>query len=132
MIVVVVDTNVWISALHFGGAQGTPFRALARAATTDTMATCSEIETEISDILQFNCGWPESRIALVLEETLRRAIRVSLSGTLHLCRDPGDDKFLECAELAQADLLVTGDKDLLSLRRHDRTRIVTPAAYLKL
>jgi predicted nucleic acid-binding protein len=58
--------------------------------------------------------------------------RVTVSRTHRLCRDPGDDKFLECAERARAVLLITGDKDLLPLRTHGRTRIVTPAACLKL
>jgi putative PIN family toxin of toxin-antitoxin system len=67
-----------------------------------------------------------------MQYMLRRAIRVNLSGTLRVCRDPDDDKFLECAERARADLLITGDKDLLTLRTHGRTRILTPATYLKL
>jgi putative PIN family toxin of toxin-antitoxin system len=129
--IVVVDTNVWISALHFGGIEGVPFRALAQAATEDTMATCREIETEIFEILRFTCGWPEARVSRVLEETLVRAIHVAIARNLHLCRDPDDDKFLECAERSHADLIITGDKDLLAMRTHGRTRIVTPAAYLK-
>ncbi|HEY6444988.1 MAG TPA: putative toxin-antitoxin system toxin component, PIN family [Acidobacteriaceae bacterium] len=129
--IVVVDTNVWISALHFGGTEGIPFRALARAAAEDTMGTCEEIETEIFNTLKFTCDWQEARIYAVMEGTLRRAIRVNITGTLRVCRDPDDDKFLECAERADADLLISGDKDLLALRRHGRTRIVTPAACLK-
>lgn len=130
--IVVVDTNVWISAFHFGGPTGTPFLAVNRAATDDTMATCSEIEEELVSTLRFTCNWSDVRIANLLANVLFRAIRVPISNTLHLCRDPGDDKFLECAHRARADLLITGDKDLLSLRTHGRTRILTPAAYLKL
>ena len=36
-------------------------------------------------------------------------------GAVKVCRDPHDDMFLECAALAKADLLVAGDKDLLTL-----------------
>ena len=39
--------------------------------------------------------------------------------------------FLECAALAKADLLVAGDKDLLTLRSYKGARIVTPSEYLK-
>ena len=48
-----------------------------------------------------------------------------------VCRDPHDDMFLECAALAKADLLVAGDKDLLTLGAYEGTRILTPSAYLK-
>ncbi len=130
--IVVVDTNVWISAFHFGGVNGTPFLAITKATTGDTMAICSEIEEEIAFTFRFTCSWPDARIENLLRDVLQHAIRVPISNTLHLCRDPGDDKFLECAQRARADLLITGDKDLLSLRTHGPTRVVTPAAYLKL
>jgi predicted nucleic acid-binding protein len=39
--------------------------------------------------------------------------------------------FLECAALAKADLLVAGDKDLLTLGAYKGARIVTPSEYLK-
>jgi uncharacterized protein len=45
--------------------------------------------------------------------------------------DPGDDMFRECAALAKADLLVAGDKDLLTLGAYKGTRIVTPSEYLR-
>lgn len=38
---------------------------------------------------------------------------VEITGTLRLCRDPDDDKFLEVALLGRADCLITGDNDLL-------------------
>ncbi len=47
------------------------------------------------------------------------------------CRDPGDQKFLDCATTAGANLLVTGDKDLLVLRQVERTRIVSPGKAVK-
>lgn len=130
--IVVVDTNVWVSALHFSKPDGVPFRALDRAARVDTMAICSEIESEISIVLQVRFNWTREEVAKSLTEALARAIRVTLYSTVHLCRDPSDDKFLECAERAHADLIVTGDKDLLDLKAHKRTKILTPAEYLKM
>jgi putative PIN family toxin of toxin-antitoxin system len=130
--IVVIDTNVWISALHFGGVSGIPFRALTRAATEHTIATCTELDEEIVRVLKFRCNWSDSRIASAMQDALRRGIRVNLYNTVHLCRDPGDDKILECAERARAALIVTGDKDLLSLRTYRRTRIVAPNAYLRI
>jgi predicted nucleic acid-binding protein len=59
-----------------------------------------------------------------------RAIRVRITGALKVCRDPNDDMFLECAAVANADLLVAGDKDLLILGSYLGTRTVTPAEYV--
>lgn len=48
-----------------------------------------------------------------------------------VCRDPKDDFLLAIAWAASADILVTGDKDLLVLERFRKTRIVTPSAFVK-
>lgn len=56
---------------------------------------------------------------------------MKIRGTVKVCRDPGDNMFLECAALAKADLLVAGDKDLLTLASYEGTRIVTPSEYVK-
>ena len=50
---------------------------------------------------------------------------------LDLCRDPKDDMLLECCLTAKADLLVTGDLDVLSMSDLPfAVAIVTPADYL--
>ena len=47
--------------------------------------------------------------------------------------DPWDDFLLALCEVGEADLLVTGDKKgLLALKRHGRTKIITPADFAKL
>ncbi len=61
---------------------------------------------------------------------MKRQIRVDLQHNVHICRDPKDDMFLECAALANADVLVSGDKDLLSLGSYGGTKIVTPLEYV--
>ncbi len=44
---------------------------------------------------------------------------------VRICRDPDDDKFLECAKDSQALYIVSGDKDLLVIKRFENVRIVT-------
>jgi predicted nucleic acid-binding protein len=46
----------------------------------------------------------------------RRAEFVQPTIALRLSRDPGDDKFLECAVAGRADYIVSADADLLTLR----------------
>jgi putative PIN family toxin of toxin-antitoxin system len=48
------------------------------------------------------------------------------------CRDPRDDKFLEVALNGRADLIITGDADLLAMHPWREIAILTPAQYLKL
>ena len=45
------------------------------------------------------------------------------------CRDPNDDKFLELAVNGHADVIVSGDADLLVLDRFRGIPIITPAAF---
>lgn len=130
--IVVIDTNVWISALQFSSETGTVYKATERAIAVDTIAYSLETEAEVANVLRESFSWREERIAAALFDIFGNAIRITLRGTVHLCRDPSDDKFLECAERAHADLIITGDKDLLALKSYKRTRIVTPAEYLEL
>ncbi len=57
---------------------------------------------------------------------------VALAGTVHACRDPDDDRFLETAINGEAECIVTGDTDLLVLDPFQGLRILTPGAFLEL
>ena len=129
--IVVIDTNVWISALQFAKRRGPPTLALERAMSEDVIATCDEIDAEIVRVLTEKFSWEQHRVISALQTILARGIRVKIRGKVKECRDPGDDMFLECAALAKADRLVSGDKDLLSLGAYQGTRIVTASEYLK-
>ena len=128
--IVVLDTNVWISALVFAKRYGTPTKALEKAMTEDLIATCYEIEEEIGRVLTQKFSWDPERARLALEAVLARSLHVTLKGAVQKCRDPHDDKFLECALLAQADLLIAGDRDLLDIESFRGTSIITPAQYV--
>jgi uncharacterized protein len=130
-VIVVIDTNVWISALQFAKHRGTPTRALEKAISEDVIATCDEIDAEIARVLTEKFSWEQPRATSALQVILARAIRVKIRGTVKQCRDPGDDMFLACAALAKADLLIAGDKDLLTLGAYKGTRIITPSEYLR-
>jgi uncharacterized protein len=129
-VIVVLDTNVWISALQFAKRRGIPTRALEKAMSVDVIATCPEIEAEIVRVLTGKFAWESYRAIAALDAVLERAIRVGIRGTVKECRDPNDDMFLECAVRAKADFLIAGDKDLLVLGSYKGTRIVTPAEYV--
>ena len=129
--ILVIDTNVWVSGLQFAGQRGTPTLALEKAMTEDAIATCDEMNAEIFRVLTEKFAWEPRRVAEALTAVMARVVPVKIRGKLKVCRDPNDDMFLECAALAKATLIVAGDKDLLTLGSYQEIRIVTPAQYLK-
>jgi putative PIN family toxin of toxin-antitoxin system len=48
------------------------------------------------------------------------------------CRDPGNDKFISCAISANADCIVTGDKDLSDLKKYQSVRIIHASDFIKM
>jgi uncharacterized protein len=66
-----------------------------------------------------------------LGEILAAAELVAITERIAACRDPKDDKFLELAVNGHADLLVTGDGDLLALNPFREMPIVTPATFVQ-
>lgn len=63
---------------------------------------------------------------------LENALKVKPQTKLAVCRDPFDDKFLECAVAAKADYLVSGDKDLLVLKSFRGTAIIRLAEFMEI
>ncbi len=129
--IVVLDTNVWVSALEFGGVAE---RVLKRAILVDRLAISDYILNEVVEVMVEKFGHDSSDIEHTLRYTflpdcIRTVTRGSVKG---VCRDPNDDPILECAVAARAQLLITGDQDLLALGSYRRVRIVTPSKYLSL
>jgi uncharacterized protein len=56
---------------------------------------------------------------------------VTITERIAACRDPRDDKFLELAVSGHADLIVSGDRDLLALNPFREIPIVTPATFVQ-
>jgi putative PIN family toxin of toxin-antitoxin system len=132
---VVLDTNTWVSALQFGlrkdGSTTTPLQALIHAAACDRIAICDEIRAEIVYVLTTKFTWERTQTNLILDEWLERSLSVVITGSVRACRDPDDDKILECAVKAGAAFLVTGDRDLLALDLFKNVRILTAREYLQ-
>ena len=129
--IVVIDTNVWVSGLQFARQRGTPTLALEKAMSEDVIATCDEINAEIFRVLTEKFAWEPRRVAEALASVMVRMVHVKIRGRVKVCRDPNDDMFLECAALAKATVIVAGDKDLLTLGAYKQIRIITPAQYVR-
>jgi putative PIN family toxin of toxin-antitoxin system len=129
-VIVVLDSNVWVSALEFGG---TPGLALTQALTIDQLAISDFIEHEVVRVLTRKFHREPGALRAILDDLLRWAYRVQIQNAVSgICRDPNDDPILETAVAAKADLLVAGDRDLLSLKSFQGIGIVTPLDYLRI
>jgi putative PIN family toxin of toxin-antitoxin system len=127
-VIVVFDSGVWISALHFSG---TPLEALDSAIGKSQIAMCSPILSEIHSALKVKFKWSQQTIDQTLAEYAREIVMVQISGNLNgFCRDPKDDMVLECAFLAGAEIIVSGDKDLLTMNSFRGIRILSPREFL--
>ncbi len=127
---VVLDTNIWISALIARNRESKPLQVTLICLELGRVAICPPIQHEILHVLVDKLGWSEERARDKLAELMPLVQVVPVSGSIRICRDPCDDMVLECAVNAGAQFIVSGDKDLLSLGYFRGIRIVTPADYL--
>jgi putative PIN family toxin of toxin-antitoxin system len=130
--VVVFDTNVLLSAI---GWKGNPFQCLelARAGTIEVV-TCPEILDELTEKLESRLAQSSDIITETLSDLLSVLRVVSITGELKaIAADPDDDKILECAVVASATYIVSGEsKHLLPLGSFRGIHIVSPAEFLTL
>jgi uncharacterized protein len=128
---IVVDTNTLVSRLLL--ANSVPAQAVRKAVGEARLLVSDATMTELADVL----ARPKFNAYVSLEDRQqffrllgRIAEMVPVVHTIRACRDPRDDKFLELAVNGEADLIVTGDEDLLALDPFRGIPIITPAAYV--
>ena len=72
------------------------------------------------------------QIQRLMTEFLAQAIRVTITHEVKgACKDPKNDHVLECAKKAHAHIIVSGDKDLLTLEQFEGIRIMTARQYIE-
>lgn len=124
---VVIDTNVFLSGLFFGG---NPEKILRLWQNGEIEVLLSpELAAEIiSKTKKFNS---EQKFLEEWAYILNYGTtHVLVKETVSLCRDPKDNMLLALAKQGHADYLITGDKDLLSLKTLTPTRILSPREFL--
>ena len=129
MTVVVLDTSVYVSALVFGGV---PRAAVERAlASPLRIAVSAELKAELVATLERKFGWSSIQVSRACGHLWEGAVWCE-PVPVQASRDPNDDHVLGCALAASAGVILTGDKDLLSLHPFRGIAILTPAAFLAL
>ncbi|MES2102225.1 MAG: putative toxin-antitoxin system toxin component, PIN family [Pseudomonadota bacterium] len=131
--VVVLDTNLVLSALVFASGRLAPLRSAwqtGRCIPLVSQATASELMRAL--------GYPKFKLSPADREELLadylpycRSVRIPARlRKLPVCRDANDQMFIELAAVGKADWLVTGDKDLLVLAAEFERPIVTAELLL--
>jgi len=122
---VLVDTNVLLAALVFPG--GVAGLAFSRVIGEERLALTQQILDEAQDVV--GRKWPDRITALnellaALDYELLHASPSSI-----MIRDPHDQPILDAALSNDVDVILTGDKDFLTLNT-ERPAILDPRAYL--
>ncbi len=130
MIAVLIDTNVYVSAIAFGGTSRQVVNAVVSGKIFNY--TSNEIIDELSDVLNRpKFAYDKNVIRSVIREIEQISIFSNDYPEIDLVsQDSKDNHVLSCALQAKVGYLVTGDHDLLSLNPQGNLRILSPAEFL--
>ncbi len=112
---IVIDTNVLISGVFFGGFP----RKILSSIVDRIFTACATVEIidEYKEIVQEMIDRKQGHMNTDILAPLIRALEIiEPVSDVKISRDPDDDKFINCAKDAHALYIVSGDKDLLVLR----------------
>jgi len=130
-IMLVIDTNVLISAIIF---KGTPEKILKSIILENKFdgAISPEMLAELAKKLKFKFSFPDELIKeweLIFKNTFKNMLPFY---NTNICRDPDDNKILDLAVFSGAKYIITGDKDLLSIGKYKDIKIITPADFFNM
>jgi len=127
----VLDTNVYLAAILFGGKPGEVF-LFAKDEEID-LCVSTAILAELAAKLTDKFHWPAGRVRYVIKEIGETASVVKPQKRIEAVPgDESDNRILECAVESKADYIVSGDKrHLLPLKEYEGIKIVSPAQFHK-
>ncbi|WP_414588865.1 putative toxin-antitoxin system toxin component, PIN family [Scytonema sp. PCC 10023] len=130
---IVIDTNVLISAAL--SPDGTARKALNKAYKQFKIAQSEETYQELKIRIskpKFDKYISDADRQDFLDVVKKYSQFIEIKSQINTCRDADDNKFLELAKDSNAEFLITGDKDLLSLKTlaEYQNQIMTPGDFL--
>ncbi|MGD0781920.1 MAG: putative toxin-antitoxin system toxin component, PIN family [Candidatus Aminicenantales bacterium] len=134
MIRAVIDTNVIVASLiHPAGTTGAILSRLRDGAFTIVLSPA--LLDEIAAVMSYpkirdKYGIRTSDMEVIAGLLALRGQMAMPTEAIHVCRDPDDDILLEAAVAGEAEYIVSGDEDLLAIRKFRMVRIVKPAVFL--
>lgn len=124
---VVVDSNVLISAIVWGGKPGKVLELWHK--NEFILYTSPYILAELANFLtEIGSGIKERGI--IINRFKSKAAKIIPPKKVTVCRDPKDNQILDLCLASKADYLISGDNDLLILKSFKKTKIITPQKFL--
>lgn len=127
---IILDTNVLISGLLFSG----PPHLIIKQILTGKyrLHTSADLVAELDYVLKSK--FPNSRAACA--DTLEAIKHIAHLAVPHqridIIKDgPDDNRILECAVSAEADIIISGDKHLLNIKSFRHIPVISPSEFLK-
>jgi|SRR5271155_2639549 len=127
----VVDTNVIVSASVFSSS--VPSQAVRKVLIECALLFSEGTMDELKNVLfrsKFDHYVSREERAIFLAQLSAAVEFVSIIQLVGECRDPKDDKFLDVALNGRADVIITGDADLLGMNPWRGIAILSPADYI--
>lgn len=128
---VVLDTNIYISAILFGG-HPEEILNLARLGFISIFISPHLIQ-EIKKVLREKFQWSEKQIQETIDTIQNFAYLIEPKTKISKIKeDKADNRVLECALTSKANYIVSGDRHLLVLKRFRQIKILSPFDFLTL
>jgi putative PIN family toxin of toxin-antitoxin system len=128
---VVFDTNIFISAYVIPGSLAEK-AILKMIEGEDSLLISKDIIHEVLSVLSSKFGRDREALSHVAVTLSGLAELVKPGGRVKIFMDEPDNRILECAIYGEADLLVTGDKEILQQREYKGVKIISLKEYLEL
>ncbi|MBD2543598.1 putative toxin-antitoxin system toxin component, PIN family [Planktothricoides raciborskii] len=128
---VIIDTNLWISFLI--GKELANLKELIVSQTVQVVF-CEQITEEINRVTQrpkLQKYFSADKVKELLELLAVIGVSIEIRSEVSLCRDAKDNFLLALAKDSQANFLITGDADLLTLGSFAGTKIITYQDFLE-
>jgi len=126
----VIDTNVLVSALLFGGVPG-KLIPLWKERVVQPKASKETIEEYIRVLAYPKFQLSDEEISFLLHYEILphfEILRIKEGPTI-VSKDPSDDKFIRCAQ-AGGRIIISGDEHLLKLSPYREIQILSPSDFL--
>jgi putative PIN family toxin of toxin-antitoxin system len=125
IIKIIIDTNIWISSLL----SVRLFQRIESILALDHILLFSErLINELERTVhkqKFQNNIDINIYNVIFQRIRQTAVFVDVQSVVEICRDPKDNFLLALAKDGNADYLITGDKDLLILKKYGKTKIIT-------
>lgn len=125
---IVPDTGFYIAAVLKDGYARTYLVGKGSKYLSYQLFSSEPILIEVQDKLENKFGFDRSMVVVAMSDIRKIVMIVYPTKVVTAVRDPDDDKILECALEAEADIVLSFDKDLLDMKEYNGIKIVHPSS----